>query len=290
MTSPAYRFGPFRFDAAAYRLLAGGRAVPLSPKLMDLLRLLASRPAELVTKDDILRELWPDVIVTDNAITQAVSDLRQALGDDAAAPSYVQTVPRRGYRFIAVVHSAPARAEAAALASAAPHRPAVRRVIGVADFSNVTGDPADDWMAAGIAETVTGDLRAWPDAQVLDRAHLPAPVRAASIVAARSTGLDLIVAGSVQRAGRRVRITARAIDTRSGEAVAHAKADGTMAEVFALQDAIGLQLLQTLAAADADRRLRVPGPAAAPPSTPPGAATPAASQRAAQGLKFGLRT
>ena len=63
-----------------------------------------------------------------------------------------------------------------------------------------------------------------------------------------------------------------------------------MAEVFALQDAIGLQLLQTLAAADADRRHRVPGPAAAPPSAPPGAATPAASHRAAQRLKFGLRT
>ena len=103
MLPSAYRFGPFRFDAAAYRLLSGGRPVPLSPKVMDLLRLLASRPSELVTKEDILRELWPDVAVTDNAVTQAVSELRQALGDDPSSPNYVQTVPRRGYRFIAAV-------------------------------------------------------------------------------------------------------------------------------------------------------------------------------------------
>ena len=76
----AYSFGSFRFDAAAYRLFAGDRPLPLSPKILDLLRLLASRPSQLVTKEDILRELWPDVAVTDNAITQAVSELRQALG------------------------------------------------------------------------------------------------------------------------------------------------------------------------------------------------------------------
>ena len=68
----AYSFGSFRFDAAAYRLFAGDRPLPLSPKILDLLRLLASRPSQLVTKEDILRELWPDVAVTDN-VTQTVS-------------------------------------------------------------------------------------------------------------------------------------------------------------------------------------------------------------------------
>src|SRR5687768_7318538 len=126
----AYSFGSFRFDAAAYRLFAGDRPLQLSPKILDLLRLLASRPSQLVTKEDILRELWPDVAVTDNAITQAVSALRQALGDDATAPRFVQTVPRRGYRFIAAVETAGLPVAPADATARARHAP--KRTIGVA--------------------------------------------------------------------------------------------------------------------------------------------------------------
>lgn len=101
------RFGPFRLDAAGFRLLRGDTPVPLTPKALDLLFLLASRPAALVSKDEVARALWPDVAVTDNALTQLVSDLRQALGDSAAAPQYIQTVPRRGYRFVAALDAPP---------------------------------------------------------------------------------------------------------------------------------------------------------------------------------------
>jgi DNA-binding response OmpR family regulator len=90
-----FRFGPFSLDREAYRLVKGDTAVALPPKVLDLLFLLVSRPSALVTKDDILQALWPDVAVTDNAITQVVSDLRQALGDSSSEPTYVQTVPRR---------------------------------------------------------------------------------------------------------------------------------------------------------------------------------------------------
>jgi DNA-binding winged helix-turn-helix (wHTH) protein/tetratricopeptide (TPR) repeat protein len=241
----AYRFGPFRFDAAAYRLLAGGRPVPLSPKVLDLLRLLASRPSELVTKEDILRELWPDVAVTDNAVTQVVSELRQALGDDPSSPNYVQTVPRRGYRFIAAVEVSSAASSVARVA-ATPFPASAKRVIAVSDFQNVTGDANDSWMAAGIAETVTNDLRALPDLRVIDRASVPEQARHGSIEAARACGLDLVVVGSYQKAGDRLRITARAIHAGSGEAVAHSKADGAVADVFQLQDAIVTQLLRSL--------------------------------------------
>ena len=102
-----YRFGPFSLDVASYRLMRGDAPVALSPKLIDLLLYLVARPSALATKDDLLKALWPDVIVTDNALTQAVSELRQALGDDPARPQYVQTVARRGYRFIASVEAVP---------------------------------------------------------------------------------------------------------------------------------------------------------------------------------------
>lgn len=103
MRVPSHRFGPFTLDLTAYRLLRDGAEVPVSPRLIDLLRHLVERPSALATKEELFAAIWPDVIVTDNALTQAISDLRQALGDSASRPTYIQTVARRGYRFIAPV-------------------------------------------------------------------------------------------------------------------------------------------------------------------------------------------
>jgi DNA-binding winged helix-turn-helix (wHTH) protein len=108
----AYRFGSFVVDTESYRLLKDGAALPLSPKALDLLILFLNRPQALVTKDDMLEALWPGVAVTDNALTQVVSELRQALGDRPAAPAFIQTVPRRGYRFVAVIDASPAESVA----------------------------------------------------------------------------------------------------------------------------------------------------------------------------------
>lgn len=255
-----YRFAEFRLDPTAYRLLKGDAPIDLSPKSLDLLLLFATHPGALVTKDDMLKALWPDVAVTDNALTQVVSELRQALGDNPAEPRFVETVPRRGYRFVAAVEVETAVAQDAP--TAAPVEPASGgapgssrprpRTIAVLDFTNVTGDPDVAWLSAGIAETVTNDLRAIRDLRVLDRA-LVAAAAAGGVQPPRGT--VLVVTGSFQRAGDRLRITASALDAATREAVAHAKADGALADVFHLQDAIvtelstGLQVTVTPAAA-----------------------------------------
>ena len=96
--SSVYRFGPFALDPSAFRLLRDEQVIQLSPKIIDLLLYLVARPSVLVSKDELFKALWPDVAVTDNALTQAVSELRQALGDDPSEPSYIQTVARSGYR------------------------------------------------------------------------------------------------------------------------------------------------------------------------------------------------
>ena len=101
-----YRFGPFTLDAGSFTLHRGDSAVPLPPKLVDLLGYLVARPSMLVSKEELFESLWPDVVVTENALTQAVSDLRQALGDDRSRPTYIQTVAKRGYRFVAPVEAA----------------------------------------------------------------------------------------------------------------------------------------------------------------------------------------
>ncbi|HKW02931.1 MAG TPA: winged helix-turn-helix domain-containing protein, partial [Vicinamibacterales bacterium] len=246
MPSASYRVGPFSLDGAAYRLLKGGDPIDLSPKALDLLFLFAERPGTLVTKDDMLRALWPGVAVTDNAITQVVSELRQALGDEPASPRYVETVPRRGYRFIGVVDAlAPASAEASAgkpgSADASAGKPATRS-IAVLDFANVSGDADVAWLSAGIAETVTNDLRAIRALRVIDRSLLPRGQAGADAGAAKASGLDLAVIGSFQRAGDQLRITARVIDVATLGALAQAKTDGPLADVFHLQDRLVIEL------------------------------------------------
>ena len=243
MPSPSHRIGPYTLDGAAYRLLKGADPIDLSPKALDLLFLFAERPGTLVTKDDMLRALWPGVAVTDNAITQVVSELRQALGDEPASPRYVETVPRRGYRFIGVVDALAPVPAATGGASSSAAAVAGTRSIAVLDFANVTGDADVAWLSAGIAETVTNDLRAIRALRVIDRTLLPRGQAAGTDAdAARASGLDLAVVGSFQRAGDQLRITARVIEVATLGALALAKADGPLADVFHLQDRLVIEL------------------------------------------------
>lgn len=113
---PLLQFGPFELDAANARLLRQGQPLDLPPRSFDLLRHLAERPGQLVTKDELLDAVWQRRFITEAVIKTAVSELRAALDDDAREPRYIETVPRRGYRFIAAVATgAPAPAAAAAL-------------------------------------------------------------------------------------------------------------------------------------------------------------------------------
>jgi DNA-binding winged helix-turn-helix (wHTH) protein/cytochrome c-type biogenesis protein CcmH/NrfG len=93
-------FGPFALDERTWSLARDGTAVDLSPRLVEILAFLAAHPGVIVTKDELLERFWPDVHVTENTLTRAIADIRKALGDAAAEPMFVQTVARRGYRFI----------------------------------------------------------------------------------------------------------------------------------------------------------------------------------------------
>jgi len=248
----SYRFGPFVVDAGSYQLRRGNDVIPLSPKIIDLLLYLVARQSTLVGKDELFAALWPDVAVTDNALTQAVSELRQALGDDSANPTYIQTVARRGYRFIAPVETVmPAAVPAVAQSISESAPPA----IAVLDFTNVSTDREFAWLSSGIAETVTNDLRAAGTHRIIDRVRVVEAVRRVGVDLAglrKELRLDLAVVGSFQRSGDRLRITARVVDASTGEALAEAKADGALAQVFELQDRIVAKFADTLGSANAD--------------------------------------
>ena len=244
----SYRFGDFRVDPVAYTLRRGGEPVSLSPRPFDLLLYLLRNPRRLVTKDELLDALWPGVAVTENTLTRAVSELRRALRDTPGAPRCIETVPRRGYRWIA-----PTGLDASPAESVGPH-PA-GRAVAVVDFANLTGDEALAWLAPGIAETVTNDLGTLDGLRVIDRWRVveaageagPSPAGIAAAVDA-----DLVVSGSYQRVADRLRVTARMLEAGTGDTVADAKADGRLDAIFELEDQIVRQFSAGLGLAGDD--------------------------------------
>ena len=98
-----YEFGGFRLEAAERRLMHAGQPVPLKPKIFDLLLFMVEHRGQLIVKDQLMKEVWPDTIVEDNNLTVSMSILRKALGEGRFDKKFIETVPRLGYRFIASV-------------------------------------------------------------------------------------------------------------------------------------------------------------------------------------------
>jgi DNA-binding winged helix-turn-helix (wHTH) protein/tetratricopeptide (TPR) repeat protein len=112
MTSePSLSFGPFRLDAATESIWRDGEEIRLRPRTLAVLRYLAERPGRVITKEELLQAVWGEVAVGDAALAVCVGEIRKALGDEARMPRFVETVHRRGYRFIGVVGAAAASAE-----------------------------------------------------------------------------------------------------------------------------------------------------------------------------------
>ena len=116
-----YAFGDFVLERAQQRVQnRGGETLSLTPRLFEALLFFVERPGELVDKETLFCALWPDLVVEENNLSQVISALRRALGDNTQASRYIQTVPRRGFRFIAAVTPLPAELSSGALLYAPP--------------------------------------------------------------------------------------------------------------------------------------------------------------------------
>src|ERR1041385_3084972 len=98
-----YEFGPFVLDARSRILLRDGATVRLTPKAFETLLVLIQHGVQVVDKEQLLKEVWPDTFVEEGSLSRNIHELRKALGDDSSQPSYIETVPKRGYRFVAAV-------------------------------------------------------------------------------------------------------------------------------------------------------------------------------------------
>src|SRR6185503_1734692 len=104
-TSASYEFGRFRVKAEERVLRRGDELVALTPKAFDILLTLLENAGRIVNKEDLMKKVWPKTFVEEGNLTQNISLLRKALGESATGPQFIETVPRRGYRFVAPVNT-----------------------------------------------------------------------------------------------------------------------------------------------------------------------------------------
>ena len=142
-TACLYQFGPFQLDAAEHRLLRQGVEVPLQLKAFETLCALVENAGCLLRKEDLLRQVWPDTVVEENNLNKNISMLRKALGEPATGQSYIETVPRVGYRFVAPVTEIASKALGQSWKAATSDRIHVRKFVSalLATASGLPGRP-----------------------------------------------------------------------------------------------------------------------------------------------------
>src|SRR3954453_4204989 len=139
LAAPRYAFGEFVLERAQQEgRRRDGSALNLSPRLFNALLLFVEHAGELLDKDALMRALWPGLVVDENSLSQVVSALRRALADDPVAGRYIQTVPRRGFRFVAAVTSLPEQTTTSTAAPQATEESRQRDAIPVSDVRAAT--------------------------------------------------------------------------------------------------------------------------------------------------------
>src|SRR5664279_1110611 len=181
-------------------LRKSGRLLKLQPQPVRVLCLLVAKAGELVSREEIRRLLWGDSTFVDYdvGVDYCVNRIRSVLSDKARAPRYVETLPRRGYRFIAPVKR---------------HRPFVEPTLAVLPFANLNGDPAREYFADGVTDALITELARIQVVRVISRQsviHLKGSSRKLDEIA-RDLGVDGVVEGAVLHEGNRVRVTAQLI-------------------------------------------------------------------------------
>jgi len=281
---PLLTFGGFELDLQSNQLRCQGRLVPLQSQPLKLLVLLLQKPQSLVTREEIRQELWPaDTFVEFNdSVNHAVRKLREALNDTAERPRFVETVPRRGYRFLAPVQTVPAATEPSPRAQNGKFFSIARVgwltlgtavvVIGliglflgrrrsdslqvhslaVLPLENLSGDSGQEYFADGITEAIITDLGQIAGIRVISRhsvMQFKTGNRTLPQIASELT-VDALVEGSVVRNGDRVRMTAQLVQMDPERHIWAASYERDAADIIAVQrdiaDAVAREIRVTL--------------------------------------------
>ncbi len=256
-----YCFDDFVLDPGRRELRRGDGLVAMEPQVFDLLAFLIRTRDRVVSRDDILAEVWGGRIVSEATLASRISAARSAIGDSGEAQRLIRTIPRKGVRFVGEVHEQADAVQTPAV-SAAPafDGPA----IAVLPFTNMSGDPEQDYFADGMAEDIITALSRCSGLAVIARnSSFIYKGKAVDIRAVgRELGVGYVLEGSVRRAGSRLRINGQLIDAASGAHLWAERFDGQLDDVFALQDRITESIVAaiepTLELAEGERRRATP--------------------------------
>jgi TolB-like protein/DNA-binding winged helix-turn-helix (wHTH) protein/tetratricopeptide (TPR) repeat protein len=275
------KFGRFEFDFASGELRRNGGKVALQSQPAQVLAHLLSRPGELVTREDLRRGIWAEdtFVEFDTALNVAINKVRQALGDSAAAPRFIETLPKRGYRFLADVRPTESSEAVPPTASTPPVQPVLwrrwrvaavclvlmlvalwnglryapasvpHRAVAVLPFRPLVTETRDEALEIGLTEAVIvrlGRLKALrvPSINAVQRyAHLERDARQVG----RDLGVEAVLEGSLLRLNGNVRLSARLIDVATGTTMWGQQWDFPWTDIFSVQDAMATEVARALA-------------------------------------------
>lgn len=235
LDAAVYSFGPFRLDVAAAELACRGRQLPLTPKAFATLRLLVERRGEVVGRDELLRAVWPEAYVEEAVLTQNIYTIRKLLAAAEPGLSYIETVPRRGYRWLAPVEdSRPA--------------PRGRRRLAVLPLQPLVADDEGLALGLGLADALIGRLSGLESVAVrptsairayTDRHRDPAEL-------AERLAVDAVVDGTLQRANGRIRVSLQLVERGRRSPAWAERFDADDGDLFAVQDTMAEGMARAL--------------------------------------------
>jgi TolB-like protein/DNA-binding winged helix-turn-helix (wHTH) protein/Tfp pilus assembly protein PilF len=282
-----FRFRAFTLDARTGELTNAGRRTPLREQPLQLLLALLERPGELITREELISRLWPagTFVDFDHGLNKAIKHLREALGDSAENPQFIETLPRKGYRFVAPVAQEAAELEQAA-PGGAPGRSRLRgwlvasvvlaagagiaigadvgnarlwmasrwraapqiSALAVIPLENLSRDPEQEYFADGMTDALITDLARMGSLRITSRTSvMPYKGTRKSIKEiGRELNVDAVVEGTVTRSGSRVRITAQLIQVSTDMHLWAESYERNVSEVLDLQSAVATDIARRI--------------------------------------------
>jgi TolB-like protein/Tfp pilus assembly protein PilF len=251
-TSGAFRFGRFELDLRARELRKDGVRVRLQEQPFELLAMLLERPAEVLTRDELRGRLWPDGTFVDfeHGLNAAVKRLRAALGDNADHPRFVETLHRRGYRFIASVERLD-RDQWRPREFVSSTAGTGKRRLAVLPFTCMSNGPGHEYFTDGLREEMITELGRLCAGRlgVIARTSSTLIQRTATRIRdiGQALGVDFVVEGNVRREGDRARITVHLIETRGETELWADSYERHLSDYFQVQSEVATEIVHSLA-------------------------------------------
>jgi DNA-binding winged helix-turn-helix (wHTH) protein/tetratricopeptide (TPR) repeat protein len=233
-----FEFGQFRLDAVNKLLLRAGEVVPLTPKAFDVLLALVESGGRMLSKEELMRAAWPETFVEEANLTVNIYTLRKALGENGDGRLYIETVPKRGYRFTADVRRV----------AEASRQPARALSIAVLPFNYISARAGEDYLGIGLCDTLItrlSNVRRFVMRPTSSVVHY-GEGQVEPLVAGRELKVDFVVDGRIRRAGETLRVTVQLLRV-SEEAICWAgQFDEMLTDVLQLEDSMSEQIAGAL--------------------------------------------